>query len=181
MTELDTARFEEIPEGTGKLTRVLAITFIVFATAFWLFAFSPWARDIFTAPDQLNDEVLVQDLEQRCEMGRDAIADLQPASLAESPVERAVVVAEATVALEAMVADLGQVQPDDADNARRLRMWLADWQIYLGDRRAHAERLANGDDVRFLNTEDNGVYVRERMDGFARVNDLDACETPGDI
>ena len=35
--------------------------------------------------------------------------------------------------------------------------------------------------MRFLNTEDNGIFVHERMDGFARVNDMTSYETPGDI
>ena len=181
MTELDTSRFEPIPPRTGMITRVLAIAFILFATAFWAFAFSPWARDIFTAPDQLESEVLLSDLEGRCAAARSLIDELPAASLATSAAERAPVVAEATSILETMVSDLRALSPENADDARLLGLWLDDWNVYLGDRHVHAVRLVEEGDVRFLNTEDRGIFVHERMDGFARVNDLDSCETPGDI
>ncbi|NNC79388.1 MAG: hypothetical protein HKN94_04465 [Acidimicrobiales bacterium] len=181
MTELDTARFEEIPEGTGKFTRVLAITFIVLATAFWLFAFSPWARDIFTAPDQLEDESLLADMERLCATTHAEIDALPAASTAATPIDRAIVVNEATVKLENMVVEIGALRTEIADDARLLGLWLDDWQIYIRDRHTHAERLTTEGDVRFLNSEDNGIFVHERMDGFARVNNVDSCETPGDI
>lgn len=181
MTELDTSRFEPMPQRTGPITRVLATSFVVLAIAFWAFAFSPWARDIFTAPDQLESEALVDDVENRCAAARGQIAELPAASLATSAAERAPVVAEATSHLAAMVADLRLMDPVNSDDARLLGLWLDDWNIYLTDRDAHADRLLNEGDVRFLNTEDNGVFIHERMDGFARVNNLDSCETPGDI
>lgn len=170
-----------MPERTGPITRVLATVFVVFAIGFWAFAFSPWARDVFTAPDQLESEALVADVERRCTTARSLIAELPAASLATSAAQRSTVVEEATSILEDMVADLRVIDHEYPDDARLLGLWLDDWQVYLADRHAHADRLVNEGDVRFLNTERNGIFIHERMDGFARVNNLDSCQTPGDI
>jgi hypothetical protein len=181
MTELDTSRFEPMPERTGPITRVLATLFVVFAIGFWAFAFSPWARDIFTAPDQLESDALVADVESLCAAARAQIAELPAASLSTTAAERAAVVAEANSILKAMVADLRLFDPENEDDGRLLGLWLDDWNIYLADRDTHVDRLTNEGDVRFLNTERLGVFIHERMDGFSRVNNLDSCETPGDL
>ena len=51
----------------------------------------------------------------------------------------------------------------------------------MEDRVTHAERLRQGEDARFLNTEADGIFIAERMNGFARVNNMDSCQVPGDL
>ena len=66
--------------------------------------------------------------------------------------------------------------------------WLDDWQTYITDRRHHAERLRSAKEttpdreLRFLLVDmTEGSTYTERMDGFARLNDMDSCQIPGDV
>ena len=66
--------------------RALAGLFALVCIAFWIFAFSPWARDIFTAPDQLEDESYGAALDVLCEDAQTSIDALPSArSAASSP------------------------------------------------------------------------------------------------
>ena len=174
-------RLEEVPEGMGRTTRVLATVFVLFCIAFWAFAFSPWARDIFTAPDQLEDESYVAALDARCARTRSELDALPSARRAETPTERAETVVAANELLRAMVDGLAMVEGGTEDDRRLVGRWLDDWEIYLGDRSEHVDRLLRDGDSPFLNTEENGVFIAERMDGFVRVNDIDNCLIPGDL
>jgi hypothetical protein len=66
--------------------------------------------------------------------------------------------------------------------------WLADWDIYLGDRERHIRKLETADentsgrDLAFTISEpaSGGLYTR-RIEGFANVNDMASCRVPGDI
>ena len=86
-----------------------------------------------------------------------------------------------TTVLHDMTEEISSLAGGTADDRRLVGLWLDDWEIFLGDRSSHAQRLLSEGDVRFLTTEENGVFINERMNGFARVNNLDSCETPGDL
>ena len=178
---MTSAHLEEIPEGMGRTTRVLATIFVVACVLFWIFAFSPWARDIFTAPDQLEDEAYVADLDARCARTVATFDELPPPRRAETPAERADLLVVANGELRTLVDDLGSVAGGTADDRALVGRWLEDWEIYLADRARHVERLRREGDVAFLNTEENGVFIAERMSGFVRVNDIDNCALPGDL
>ena len=52
----------------------------------------------------------------------------------------------------------------------------------LEDRRNHVKRLRELGDIQpLLTATDSGKSVMERMNGFARVNDLESCIDPGDF
>jgi len=178
--ETNPGRTERIPEGSSKLPRIAATTFVVFAAGFWIFAFSPWARDMFQAVDQLADESLVDDLETRCAAALADLDALPSIRSAESPEERADNVELANAALQSMLEDIAAFPAAD-DDERLLGLWLDDWEIYMADRVAHVDKLRAGEDVRFLNTEADGIFIAERMNGFARVNNMDSCQVPGDL
>ena len=161
--------------------RALAGFFAFACIAFWIFAFSPWARDIFTAPDQLEDETYVAALDSLCAEAQARVEALPSARSAATPADRIAAVTAGTEILDRLVEDMAALAGGTADDRRLVGLWLEDWEIYLDDRSRHAERLLTEGDVRFLNTEDNGVFVAQRMDGFSRVNELDACVLPGDI
>lgn len=179
--EPDPGRTEMIPEGSSKLPRIAAIAFVVFAAGFWIFAFSPIARGLFQAVDQLADEGLVTQIEARCVAALDELDSLPSIRSAESPQERAVNVDLANDALFAMTDDIAAFGTAFEDDARLIGLWLSDWEIYMADRVVHADRLRNGEDPRFLNTEADGIFIAERMNGFARVNNMDSCQVPGDL
>ena len=85
--------------------------------------------------------------------------------------------------MAAMVTDLRLIKPGSHDDALLTGAWLGDWDTYLADRRTHAERLRTEGDVRpLMSALPSGTgSVQERMNGFARVNDMESCLDPGDL
>lgn len=174
--------------------RVLAAAFVIGAVGFWVWAFSPWARS--ENPARLDDRAFAAWAQQRCAQAAAEIGGLPSARQAESPPQRAGQVDSGTDIVETLVGDLRAAaaglaeitESDGPPDAALARDWLADWEVYLADRRAHSEKLrqAGADtpdrDLRFLLSDvtAGGVYT-ERMNGFARLNDMDACQIPGDV
>ncbi len=178
----DPGRTEHVPEGTMSVfTRIAAVVFIVGAIAFWAFAFSPQARERFQAPDQITDEVYVAAIETRCSVAVAEMEALPSSRTAESPEARGLIVEQANASLERMRSDLAGLPGGSDDDRELVGKWLDDWDFYIQDRVAHAEKLANGDTGRFLNTERDGIFIAERMSGFARRNNIRSCLPPGDL
>ena len=146
-----------------------------------------WVYAFFIAPsgnpDRLQDRSWPELAQQRCLEARAVIDTLTPAADATSPASRADDLDLATDALSDMVADLTLLPGGTDDDTVLFGMWLEDWAVYVSDRRAHAERLRLEGDVRPLLTAlPSGTgSVLKRMNGFARVNDMEACLDPGDV
>ena len=165
----------------GTTTRIFAIVFILGAIAFWIFAFSPVARNIFQAPDQIADEAYVANIEATCAVTV-AVIDAQPSPRsADSPESRANLVEDNNIEWQNMVAALATLEGGTEADRSLISRWLDDWDILLADRVNHVERLRTEGDVRFLNTVADGIFINERMQGFARVNDFRSCLPPGDL
>ncbi len=177
----DSELFEPVPEGMGTVTRIFAVVFILGAIAFWIFAFSPWARQIFQAPDQLADEVYVANIESTCASTVALLDALPSPRSAEGPEERANIVENSNVELVRMRENLASLEGGTAADRNLVARWLLDWDILIADRVTHVERLRTEGDVRFLNTEADGIFIAERMSGFARVNEFRSCLPPGDL
>lgn len=177
----DEAQLEEIPPGTSRLTRVLATLFVLLSVAFWIFAFSPWARDIFQAPDQIEDEAYAIALENRCAETVAEIELLPTPRSATGPEDRASNIEQVNAALQLLRDDLAELDGGTEADAALISRWLDDWDFYIDDRVTHVERLRTEGDVRFLNTERDGIFIAERMNGFARVNEIRSCMPPGDL
>jgi len=153
---------------------------VVAMGALWVYAFflAPAGN-----PDRLEDRAWANDAEARCVQARDEIALLPTAASAPDPATRADDLDEATTVVRSMVDDLAVLGGGTADDRHLVALWLADWEVYVADRLAHAERLRNEGDVKPLLTAlTSGTgSVLERMNGFARVNDMEACLDPGDM
>ena len=188
--------------GTGpgrrcwrRLGRWLGGLFVAGSFVFWAWAFSPWART--ENPARLDDREFAQWADQRCAEAQTAIAALPTARQAGSREERADQVDRGTDAVEALVSDLrlqaetsllGSTEGDGPPDASLVSDWLADWDVYITDRRSHSTRLRTaGEDtpdreLRFLLVDmTEGSTYTERMDGFSRLNNMDACQVPGDV
>ncbi len=181
--------------GLRRVGRWLGGLFVVGSFVFWAWAFSPWART--ENPGRLDDRSFVQWADQRCAQAQAAIDALPTARQAASRPERADQVDRGTDEVEALVADIrrqagaalavstdGEGPPD----AELVSAWLDDWDVYISDRRSHSDRLRTaGDDtpdreLRFLLVDlTEGSTYTERMDGFARLNNMDNCQVPGDV
>lgn len=175
--------------------RWLAGLFIAGSFVFWAWAFSPWART--ENPARLDDRGFAQWADRRCAQAQTAIAALPTARQAASRAERADQVDRATDTVESLVTDLRlraeaslseSTEADGPPDASLVRGWLTDWDVYVTDRRNHSAKLRTaGDDtpdreLRFLLVDmTEGSTYTERMDGFARLNDMDSCQVPGDV
>ena len=169
--------------------------FVVGSFVFWAWAFSPWART--ENPGRLDDRSFVAWADQRCAQAQAVINTLPTARQAASRQERADQVDRGTDEVESLVADIrlraetslsvstdGNGPPD----ADLVAAWLEDWDVHVSDRRNHSERLRTADEdtpdreLRFLLLDlTEGSTYTERMDGFARLNDMDNCQVPGDV
>ena len=169
--------------------------FVAGSFVFWAWAFSPWART--ENPARLDDREFVRWADQRCAQAQAAIDALPTARQAASRQERADQVDRGTDEVEGLVADIrlraeaslpvstdGEGPPD----ADLVDAWLDDWDVYVTDRRSHSTRLRTADEdtpdreLRFLLVDlTEGSTYTERMDGFARLNNMDNCQVPGDI
>ena len=166
--------------GRRFVVRTLVGLVAVAMVVLWVYAFllAPSGN-----PDRLQDRAWPEAAQKRCLEARAVIDSLPSAAQATSPANRAVDLDLATDVLGAMVAALA-LMPGGIDAATHLvEMWLDDWEVYLSDRRAHATRLRLQGDVRPLLTAlPSGTgSVLKRMNGFARVNDMEACLDPGDV
>ena len=156
--------------GPGTLALRAFLTVLVVAmVVLWVYAFflAPSGN-----PDRLEDRSWPAAAEARCLAAR-----------ATDVVTRADDIDLATDVVVNLVADLGQLSGGTVDDQVMIEKWLADWAVYIGDRRHHAVRLRLEGDVRPLLTalpSGSGSFVK-RMNGFARVNDMEACLDPGDM
>ena len=177
-----------------KLGRFLGAVFVLSTFTFWVWAFSPWARS--ENPARLDDRSFTAWANERCSRAQAVINALPSPRKAQSPQQRAEHISRGSDELDnllsalrftasSLAAQTSGEGPPDADLAEK---WLADWDIYISDRRAHEAKLrdATADtpdrDLWFLMSDamPGGVYT-ERMDGFARLNNMDACQIPGDV
>ena len=169
--------------------------FVVGSFVFWGWAFSPWARS--ENPGRLDDRDFVQWADDRCAEAHAAIAAVPTARQAASRDDRADQVDRGTDEVEALVDELRQradaslaavTDGNGPPDAALVDEWLADWDVYVADRRGHSTRLRTADndtpdrELRFLLLDmTEGSTYTERMDGFARLNNMDNCQIPGDV
>jgi hypothetical protein len=131
-------------------------------------------------PDELEDDAFPTEAQAICAEAVARIDDLPPASDATSPEDRGAVVVEANEILTEMVADLRAIAPTEGADERLTRLWLEDWDTYLGDRADYAEALAAGEDAELLVTARGAGQITVTLDHFAVVNDMLDCQSPLD-
>lgn len=151
----------------------------------WAYIFQQSWSGQYPYADAVPDQAWVASAETLCAAARADLADLPQAREFRdaTPADRAPSVAAATDRLAALVVDLrGLPAPADDRSRTLVEQWLASWDIYLGDRRLHTEKLFANDDARFSETPtERGVPTTLRMDEFAFRNGMGSCETPADL
>lgn len=159
--------------------RALVVIVVLALVLFWIWIFSggPAKRN----PDYLGDRSWVTRTEQTCAETVADIERLPRAGSAATAEARAVVLDQATDRLTSMVRRLSTNLPDDGDEARLVRMWLADWRAYLVNRRAYALALRSDPDARLLVDEKFDDPIDRVIDTFAEVNAMKICTTPDDV
>ena len=158
--------------------RVGAVTAIGAFVVFWAWIFLTFAGS--DNPDRLEDRAFPTAAQGRCEATEKFLGTIEFAGNVDSPVSRSVLVADATIALEAMVQDLRTLAPKTSAEGI-VERWLADWDRYLSDRLRYVSVLESGKDEPFSESLDGVVRPTERINGFANVNEMDSCKVPSDV
>lgn len=136
--------------------------------------------------DRLDDERFTEAAEDTCAPSAARFASLPLASEVDTPEERADLLDEATDELERMVERLeGVVPPRDAEEARAVSRWLADYRTLVQDRRDYAAAQRDPSHPRydqpFVVTDRGGFQVDVLIEDFAHVNRMESCEPPDDV
>ncbi|MYH72259.1 MAG: hypothetical protein F4153_06755 [Acidimicrobiia bacterium] len=166
---------------TGRrLGLSIGIAAIVLFAVFWIGATVWFFGD--ENPDRLDDRQWVADAEARCAETRDELDRLPQARDAANMADRAHQIEAATAVLAEMTANLAASAPD-GDDGELVALWLGSWEVYLGDRLAHAQALRSGEDRQFRVTVDpeRGDGVDALLDAFAIRNRMPSCGDPLDI
>ncbi|HWJ63914.1 MAG TPA: hypothetical protein VNS19_18220 [Acidimicrobiales bacterium] len=160
--------------------RGLAIGAVVLMVIFWIWIFSGAAKK--DNPDYLQDRTYAGALEDRCQALRDDLDDLPNAAGLDSQAERADVLDDANVLVGRFIDDIEADAPESGDAAITMKGWIADWRIYLSDREDYADRLRTEDNAQMLLSPSKlGDSVDKTIQIFTQVNDIPACDTPGDV
>jgi len=179
------------PARRSRLGFVAAGAVVVGIGVMWILALGQTGR---SNPDRFPDRAWAKQASVVCARYGDQI-DALPAARTFATVEpksealrqRADVGDRATDLLRAMVAELGRTAPADDKSRTGVELWLKDWTLYLADRDRHVADWRAGNDRQFAETAvqgekvGKGVPVSVRMDTFADVNDMAACEVPQDF
>lgn len=95
---------------------------------------------------------------------------------------KAKLVETATDFLENAINLIASDKPSDAKGQELVPEWIADYRIYIADRRAFIVALRNATTrPYFAETDIEGVPVSERISKFARENNMKTCQTPYDL
>ena len=174
-------------DAPGRLSTRATTALRVFLTLLVAAMAVLWVYAFFLAPsgnpDRMEDRRGPEAAQARCQAARDEISNLPTARQAATPAQRADDLDEATLVGRRMVDALDRIPGGTDHDLSLVAHWLDDWEVYIADRLNHAKRLRTKGDVKPLMTAlDSGAgSVLERMNGFARVNDMEACLDPGDM
>lgn len=163
-----------------RLAGLLGAAVVVLSGLFWIGATVWFFGD--ENPDRLDDRQWAARAEARCAQARAELDQLPQAREALDLEDRADQIEASTAVLAAMAADLAASAPGGEDGDV-LGLWLRSWQVYLGDRLAHADALRAGQDRQFRVTvdPDRGDGVDALLDAFAGRNRIPSCGDPLDI
>lgn len=95
--------------------------------------------------------------------------------------ERADLVDLATDTLENMINEIAALPVTDAKGAAIVPLWLADYRIYIADRRSYTTQLRQGLNLPFAESQAEQLPLSEKLATFAADNQLTSCKPPIDL
>ncbi|QGG95212.1 hypothetical protein [Actinomarinicola tropica] len=153
-------------------------------TAFWawILVYQLQNRGEEDMPDRLDDLSWTAEADRVCAATTERVAELPPAHTSPTADARADVIEEATAEIELMLQELEGLAPADGSRDADITAdWIADYRIFLQDRLRFADSLREDPGAQFLVTEKYGSHITKPIDRFARVNEMEACMSPGDV
>ncbi len=167
-----------------RFTRYLLTAICVLIAGMWVYAFGFAPRESF---NKIYDTSWQARSQAHCKVAeniRFSFEDLTPMKPDDPRAlkEKAKVVEAATDALEEAINLIAADTPSDAKGQELVPAWIADYRIYISDRRAFAVALRTATTRPYFAESDiEGVPVSERINKFARENDMKTCQAPYDL
>ena len=177
----DTDQERPAPRSRTQVVSLIAAgTFSALVIGMWIYAF--FVYDPGLKVDELADRTFPTAAEQICAASRSELDALPPANVSRTATERADVVDRANDRLRRMIDELrAVVPPGQGQVTSGINEWLDDWSTYVDDRQAYADGLRADPMTRFTETVKANRQVSRAVDGFAEVNRMESCSTPGDV
>lgn len=167
-----------------RFTRYLLTSICLLIAGMWVYAFGFAPRESF---NKIYDTSWQARSQAHCKVAeniRFSFEDLTPMRPDDPQAlkAKAKVVDAATDALEDAIDLIAADKPSDAKGQELVPAWIADYRIYISDRRAFAEALRSATTRPYFAESDiEGVPVSERINKFARENDMKTCQAPYDL
>lgn len=176
------SHLESLPRNRNRLYIWLGAGGFLVMAMFWAVLYL-WPNSVIGKnPDTLADTTWVSQSSKICAPAAHTIKFLPNASSAKSAAERATLVDRGTATLEPMVAKLDLLDPPASENDLKIVTgWLADWKVYLQDRRNFAAALRVNPKAEPLFTQIHGGWSSDAIDAMASANNVPDCATPGDM
>ena len=173
---------ETVDNGLRKFSigRVISVLLLLTIALFWIWALSPLAPS--GHPDKLDNSSFADEAKILCSLAEDELEEIPFAFEVASPSERADQIDRGTAIYRALISDLLSIAPDEnTRDGRLVRLWLADYSVYLDDRDAYAAKFRNGIDEAFTVTKKGSRWVTDPVDEFAKGNKIRECLVPLDV
>ncbi len=149
----------------------------------WIYGLFFASKEVVNRVDDEHWRVQSEEICQIAEHERELLIDLRlvgqsgPNALA----ERADLVDLATDTLENMVNSIAALPVADAKGAAIVPLWLADYRIYIADRRSYTALLRSGVNEPFAESQVEQIPLSEKLSTFAADNHLTSCKPPVDL
>lgn len=167
-----------------KIARLIIVVACAGILAMWIYAFGFAPRESI---NRIGDDAWKARAEAHCQKAEDerfALQDLSqmdpndPAALK----KKADIVEIATDSLERAINKIAADTPSDDKGKALVPQWIADYRIYIQNRRDFIETLRTATRRPFLaETEVDGIPISEKIGKFARENDMKNCQPPFDV
>ena len=134
------------------------------------------------SPDRLEDPTFAAAAQVRCRAALDVVAELPAAQDAPTAGARADVLDDANASFDEMLDDLTELgdRIPPGEDREIVAEWIADWRVYVEDRRAFADALRTDEFSRLLVTAKGGQQITDYINEFAKDNQMPACGSPID-
>jgi hypothetical protein len=165
------------------ITRVFLTVVCLLIAGMWVYAFGFAPRESI---NRVRDHAWAARQEAVCKstnQARSALAELtklNPKDTAQLA-HKAELIDKATDQLDAMLEKIREDKPTDAKGQAIVPAWLADYEIYIKDRRDYAQLLRSGKNGIFTESMSEGIPITEKLGTFARDNHMDSCVPPLDL
>ncbi len=167
-----------------KFTRILLTIVCSAIFAMWVYAFGFSSRESI---NRIGDDAWKARAEAHCKTAQQerlALEDLTEMDPEDRQAlrKKADLVAKATDSMEAAIDRIAADVPSDEKGRAIVPQWIAEYRIYIQNRREFVDQLRVADRRPYFSEKDvEGVPITERLRKFARENDMRSCQPPFDL